>query len=85
MSSNYYKTVYDWQRWFEAFSVCRRCGRSTVFYMSQNGFGTMEDLAVEDLKPSVNDYLDVEGFVNLADMSSVEPPEHLPEDIEAGV
>ena len=36
-----------------------------------------------NLEVAVNRYMDVEGFINLKDIASVPPPEHLPKDIEA--
>ena len=81
---HHYRTDYEWQRWFEAFSICRNCGRSTIFILGQHRHDdTLGQVALEKLQPCVNDFLEVRGFVNLANTASVEPPEHLPEPIEA--
>ena len=31
-------TQYNWQRWYEAFSICRNCHRSTVFVIAQKEY-----------------------------------------------
>jgi hypothetical protein len=35
-----------------------------------------------NFKTGLNDYFDIEGFINIADTGAEKPPEHLPEDIE---
>lgn len=67
----------------EAFSVCRHCGRSTVFQLVVTGSlpvsrsgGLAGDGGV------VNHYVRVGGYVNLSDMWAEQPPDDLPEAIE---
>src|SRR6476660_6368300 len=75
---------YDWQRWYEAFSVCRNCDRSTVFVISQLKY---DDRAILDKHPptavegSLNQYFKVEGYICLKDMGAQQPPDHVPDEI----
>ena len=83
---NFFQTYYNWQYWFETFCICRRCGRATIFVLSQNTAANSEiihDKGLLNLKGAVNRYMDIEGFISLKDIVTIQPPEHLPEDIEA--
>jgi hypothetical protein len=78
-------TLYGWKRFFEAFSVCRNCGRASVFSLSQQrpeDGGTLRTVSVGELFPSVNQFMNIDGFVNIGDLATTEPPEHLPPNIE---
>lgn len=78
---------YNWQSWYEAFSICRHCKRSTVFVLSAKGVDEKDEILEAGgparLKGSINGHVDVEGFISLKDASRIAPPEHLPEDIKA--
>lgn len=79
------RTRYNWQRWYEAFCVCRHCGRSTVFVLSQNTTADtkiVHENGLLNLTGSVNGYMDIEGCITLKDFGAQSPPEHLPEDIK---
>src|ERR1700704_576789 len=82
-AANYFQTKHGWQRWHEGFGVCRLCGRATIFVLSQRD--PKDERAIErgvaNLTPSVNLFMNVEGFVNIKDVATVPPPEHLPDDI----
>jgi len=77
---------YNWQYWFEAFCICRRCKRATIFVLSQNT-GASQKIVHENgllkLPGAVNRYMDIEGYISLKDMATIQPPEYLPKDIEA--
>ncbi|MYH34631.1 MAG: DUF4145 domain-containing protein [Gammaproteobacteria bacterium] len=76
----------DWRSWYEAFCVCRSCGRSTTFVLSQRSSAHENVLRLTplaELSPSANEYLDVRSHVALKDMAAASPPNHLPEDLEA--
>jgi len=83
--SNWIEEKWGWQQAFETFSICRRCHRSTVFFITQSAAGAYDKRmsAVKDLKPSVNDYFKVIGHVSLKNEATEEPPEHLPANIDA--
>jgi hypothetical protein len=83
-ASNPSQIKYDWQRWFEAFCICRNCSRSTVFVLSQSAIEDADYIdrtALSRFEGSVNNYMQVEGFISLKDISRVEPTEHLPPNI----
>lgn len=77
---------YNWQRWYEAFCVCRNCHRGSIFLLAQDAHSD-RDIVHENglvkLKGSVNRLMRVEGLISKKDEASVKPPEHLPAPIEA--
>jgi hypothetical protein len=82
--AHYIGIRHNWKRVYEAFCVCRHCDRATIFVISQKTPGTEHSLEnLPNLEVAVNRYMEIEGFVNLKDIASVPPPEHLPMDIEA--
>jgi len=83
---NYIYTHYSWQQWFEAFCVCRNCKEATIFVLSQNidsDKSYVHEKGLMGIKGSVNNYMNIEGFISLKDTVSTLPPEHLPGNIEA--
>ena len=77
----------DWQRWYEAFCICRACNKSTVFVLFQkdNENRTIELLQHElkDITLAVNQALTGHGYISQKDVAAEQPPEHLPENVEA--
>lgn len=75
---------YNWQRWFEAFCVCRRCHRSTIFKVAQID-SRSDDAIRKNGGPqgfvNVGDVFSVEGYISLRDADAIQPPDHLPPDI----
>lgn len=81
---NFIGKRYNWQRFYEAFCVCRHCHRSTVFILSQEHVQSadlLEKKEMSSLQGCVNSFMRVENFVSLKDETSVEPPDFLPENI----
>lgn len=77
---------YNWQYWFEAFCICRHCNKATIFVLSQNTDSDMKIVhknGLLKLTDAVNRYMDIEGYINIKDIATTQPPEHLPKDIEA--
>lgn len=76
---------YDWQYWFEAFCVCRKCNRSTVFILSQKAISDKNEIknGLANLKRAVNQLMKIEGYISLKDASSRKPPDYLSENIDA--
>lgn len=76
---------FGWQHWYEAFSVCRNCSKSTIFVLAQST--ECEDIYMFDkisplkMKDSLNNYFRIEGYISLKDESIVSPPEYIPEEI----
>ncbi|GJH22229.1 DUF4145 domain-containing protein [Caballeronia novacaledonica] len=82
--SKWISEKYNWQQWFEAYCVCRRCHRGTIFILALTNAGDKKigrnDLAYDG---ALNDLFKVEGYVSYRDADIEPPPEHLPENIEA--
>ena len=76
-------TKKKWQNFYEAFCICRNCKRSTVFSLSLRSdvYGTIVRKNILALPLTVNNYMNIEGFIGLKDMVAIKPPEHLTEDI----
>ena len=76
----------DWQRRYEAFCVCRRCSRTTTFVLLQwdsRHERLLEEIRLHALPGAVNELMEVRTFIGLKDMGAVDPPEHLPTELEA--
>jgi hypothetical protein len=85
-SSHHVKTSHGWQPWFETFSVCRHCNKSTVFLLSLRQYELKDDVTLNGLAKwtnCLNSIVDIEGFINLKDLSSRQSPEFLPQSIES--
>lgn len=86
LSYNDLGTRYDWQRWYELFSICRHCHTSTVFVVSQNTGGDIRAFVkpsvVMDIKSSLNDLFRIERFISLRDKSNYPPPDFIPDDVK---
>lgn len=76
---------YNWQHWFEAFCICRQCNKSTVFMLSQKSNSTSKSIkeGLAKLPCAVNQIMEVEYFIGLKDMATIQPPDYLPKNIEA--
>ena len=77
---------YDWQRLYEAFCVCRNCKKASIFVLAQEAYQSSEILrqsGILGVKGTVNQYMRIEGVVSKKDDASIEPPQHLPQPIEA--
>lgn len=77
---------YNWQRWYEAYCVCRNCRRSSIFVLAQD-VDADKDIVHKNglvkLTGSVNRLMRIEGLITKKDEASVHPPQHLPGPIEA--
>ena len=76
---------YDWQFWYEAFCICRQCRRSTIFILSEstNSYEYVQKTGLVKINGAVNRYVTIEGTITLKDTATVEPPPHVPVDIDA--
>jgi len=80
-----YRIEYGWQHWYEAFGICRNCGRTTIFILSESVNGDYEYVhrtGLLKIDKSLNNFVDIEGHISLKDSASVAPPEFLPKGIE---
>ena len=77
---------HGWQIWYEVFSICRQCDRSTVFVLSESVHGNYDYVhktGLLKIEGAVNKYVDIEGVISLKDKITEKPPEFVPEDIES--
>lgn len=77
-------TKHSWQYWCEVFCICRKCLRPTIFVLSQKAIGDKEIIkkGLTILRVAVNNIMSVERYISLRDVSKVEPPEYIPENIK---
>jgi hypothetical protein len=82
---NFLGTQYGWQYVYEAFCVCRHCKKATIFILEQKTSRTEDAFkaGLASIKGAINDYMTVEGFINLKDTEKVQPPEYLPENVKS--
>lgn len=81
-----YRTEYGWQNWYEAFGICRNCGHTTIFVLSERvntDYQYVHKVGLLKVDGSLNNYVDIKGHISLKDSASVPPPEFLPRNIEA--
>ena len=81
-----YRVEHGWQNWYEAFGICRRCGRSAIFVLSESVNGNYQHVhkvGLLKVEEALNKYVEVEGHISLKDSASIAPPDSLPKDIEA--
>lgn len=77
---------YGWQQWYEAFSICRQCRRSTTFVLAESVDSDHEFVhkkGLLNLEVALNRFVRVERFVSLKDAITTKPPEHIPTNVEA--
>jgi hypothetical protein len=77
---------YDWQHWFEVFSVCRNCRRPTIFVITQKEphWNDMTEFATpHKFNGSLSRHFDADRFISLVDKARIDPPEHTPPNIVA--
>lgn len=81
-----YRVEYGWQYWYEAFGICRHCGRTTIFVLSESvnaNYQYVHEVGLLKVEGTLNNYVDVKDHISLKDTASVNPPEYLPDDIES--
>ncbi len=77
---------YGWQLWYEVFSICRQCDRSTTFVLSESVDGDhdyVHKTGLLNIEGAVNKYVSNEGVISLKDKVSEKPPEFVPSEIES--
>jgi hypothetical protein len=77
---------YDWQQLHEAFCVCRHCGKTTIYVLSDRGIHERDAAnkqGLPNVKGAVNDYVKVERYITARDRQMTPPPDHLPDTILA--
>jgi hypothetical protein len=76
---------YGWQVWYEAFCVCRHCGRATIFVISEKGIeeSRVVRTGLLNVGVAVNKLVNIEHFISIKDVNAVPPPEHVPKEVAA--
>lgn len=77
---------HGWQNRYETFCICRHCGRTTIFVLSESvnaNYNYVHKVGLLKVEGSLNNYVDVERYVGLKDQATVTPPDHIPKEIEA--
>lgn len=74
---------YGWQRLFEHHCICRHCHRSSLLIGEQRD--PRRDVSAEDLPRvnSLNDIIDITGYISLKNENSETAPDNCPADIAA--
>ena len=81
-----YRIEHGWQYWYEAFGICRNCGRTTIFILSESVDGDYEYVhktGLVKIEKALNNFVNIKGHISLKDSASVPPPEFLPKEIDA--
>lgn len=84
---NAHKTLeeYGWKWWYEIFSICRKCVRSTTFVVSDRydaNYQYSHNEGLLKLDVALNNYVEYEGYISIKDTASVLPPDFLPDVID---
>lgn len=77
--------LYNWCDLYEAFCVCRRCGKTTVFKLQLRGSqyrDTCKDRNFWQSTAGLDSFFLEDGYVSTSDREVGQPPEHLPAEIE---
>lgn len=75
---------YQWQRWYEVFSICRNCRRSTIFVLAQKEISDKDFLNEHlptEIKGSLNPHFRIDGYISLKDTDAVATPEYVTDPI----
>ena len=73
-----------WQHNYEAFCTCRKCKRSSILVLRGKNVPAQQYVAqrgVAQISGAVNDFLDIRGFISIKDVSQVQPPPDVPDEI----
>jgi len=76
------RVEWGWQSWYEAFCVCRKCLRSTVFVVAEKGIDEGKIIKGNGLHKAdigANHLVLVKDYISLKDSEPTTPPEFLPE------
>lgn len=76
---------YGWVDHYEVFCKCRRCMRSTTFYLSLNDYDARAlfrgTAGLVNAEHALDRYFKVNGYVSIKDHATRNPPDHIPEAI----
>ena len=79
LSTAHVTTRYSWQRYYEAFCLCRHCSHTTTFLIVQKKpDDTLAAHAPETLRGNINNLFEFEGYISQKDIGATAPPDHVP-------
>lgn len=82
LSDVYIRTDYNWRSVHEVFCICRHCHRSTTFLMSITKATHKDRLlkpgSISSISGSINDFLEINGYISLRDDGGIDCPEMVP-------
>ena len=61
---------HGWQYWYEAFAICRKCSRTTVFVLSESVDGNYDhvhEVGLVNVKSALNNFVNVKGCGGITD------------------
>ncbi|HXG80093.1 MAG TPA: DUF4145 domain-containing protein [Methyloceanibacter sp.] len=70
-----------WAFVYEVSALCRNCQRPTIFRIAQDKTEVPNGGNVFDGDWVITQWFEVESFVNLKDLATQKPPDHVPEDV----
>ena len=76
---------YNWQNHYEAFCLCHQCVKTTTFFLSESVHGDykyVHKTGLTKIEGAINRYVNIDGFLSLKDVSRIDPPEFIPEELE---
>lgn len=85
LAVNYLYQESGWKNWYEVFSICKNCKKSTIFVLSDDinsNYDYFHSKGFFKVEESINKYTKVEGYISLKEHSKITPPEFLPNNIE---
>lgn len=88
-ANNWIGIRHDWVNYSEVFVVCRACGRSSIAVISQKNPGSdlsrlfSENNKLAQFEGSLDGLVEFERVVSNLDNAQNEPPDHLPQNIDA--
>ncbi|MBC7483637.1 MAG: DUF4145 domain-containing protein [Rhizobacter sp.] len=85
-ADNFIGEQYEWMRWYEVFSVCRHCHKSSILVLKQADIQAKDSL--REHGPSgitgaaLNTIMRVDRVINISDVNAEPAPEHLPKEMK---
>ena len=71
------------EKYAEVFSCCRECGHGTIFILSdESNNHLIRDHNIMRKNGNLNGYCSMDGIVNFAEFHTIDPPSHLPPDVQ---
>ncbi|MEO9168611.1 MAG: DUF4145 domain-containing protein [Aestuariivirga sp.] len=86
LSQNFVFVRYDWMRFYEIYSRCRKCLKGTVFVVAAKDYSSQTKFSgrgIVENNDDISETFENEGFLNIKDLAISQPPEFLSPEISA--